>query len=91
MFVVWISGFGADAASTHRALRAGGEDVLLSQNPWINHALVGAEAGGGAWALHRLLQRHRRLAIGLGLSLGALRAGIAVHNLHTARALARSR
>ncbi len=89
MFVVWFGGFGADAASTQHALAQGARESVLSQNTSVNHLLIGGEAAGGAFALHKLSKNHPKLAIGLGLAVGALRAGIAVRNVHVANQMRR--
>ena len=89
MFVVWFGGFGADAASTQHALKQGAQESILTQNSPVNHLLIGGEAAGGAFGLQKLSKHHPKVAIGLGLALGALRAGIAVRNVQVANQMRR--
>ena len=89
MFVVWFGGFTADTSSTHFALNQGAHESVLSQKPWVNHAIIGGEAAGGAYGLQRLSKKHPKLAVTLGIAVGALRAGIAVRNIQVAKQMRR--
>lgn len=86
MFVFWIGGVGGDDVATQIALRAGAREANpLAQSAWMQHTLTIGTAAGGSWGLHELYQRKPKLAITLGIVAGAVRGGIAVHNLQVAR------
>lgn len=80
LLAAWIGACGADAVTTHGALQAGAVELHLSQNPWVTDALVGAQAGVGAWGMARLHRTHPKLATGILVGLTAIRMGAAVHN-----------
>lgn len=87
LLAAWIGGCGADAASTHVALTRGAHELILTQSPLGNDAIIAGQAVYGAWALERLYRRHPKLAIVVGISAGVFRASIATRNLRAARPL----
>lgn len=86
LLAAWIGACGADAASTHVALRNDRVyEVALSQNPWVTDGLVGAQAGLGVWSMGKLHRRHPKLATGVLVGLTALRVGAAAQNIEVIR------
>lgn len=81
MLVLWLGGVGADAVSTHIALNRGGREIILTQSPIVNDAIIGGQAVGIAWGLEKLYKDHPKWAVGIGIVGGSLRATIAARNL----------
>lgn len=77
----WLTAFGADAFSTHAALNRGAHELVLTQNPWTNDALIGAQAVGGALILNHLWRRgHKKTVVVVTLAGIGLRSAAAIHN-----------
>jgi hypothetical protein len=85
LLAAWLAAFGADAATTHLAMQAGARELVLTQRPAANVAIIAGEAAIGAWLVHRLDRQHPAAArvltvIGIGVHSTA-----AVSNLRVAR------
>ena len=78
---------GADAGTTHYALKHGAVEVVLpAQNPFVVDGIITGEAIAGSWVLHSLNRRgHARLARVVGWTLVGIRAYAVVHNVHELR------
>jgi hypothetical protein len=85
LFVGYISTFGADAASTHAALAAGGREMMLTQSPWANDAILAGMASGSWPVISALSKRHPRWAFVMGASIASLHTWAAIHNVQAAR------
>jgi hypothetical protein len=78
-FVAYLSLFGADAVTTHQALRLpGAHELYLTQSPLTNDALLTAQAGALWWATSRIKRPALRWTI--RLSIAGLHGYAAVHN-----------
>jgi hypothetical protein len=51
--------------------------------------IIASQAVGGGYTLHRLSKEHPKLAVTLGIAVGAMRASIAVRNIHVAKQMRR--
>lgn len=78
-----LGGNTADAVTTHQAINRGAQEgnPLLPGNPWKIDAIK-AGTTGGEMALEHWLQQHghEKVAAALGLGIGGLGAGLAIHN-----------
>jgi hypothetical protein len=85
ILIAWIGGCGADAASTHYALARGGHEAVLTQNRYVNTAIIGSAAAVGAYGSTRWAKRHPRAAALLSVGVAGLRIGIAARNVRAVR------
>ena len=85
LIVAWLSGVGADATSTHLALKQGARETVLSQNVHLNDAIFAGEAVGGSVGLLKLYRTHPKLAVGLAVVSSAFRGTVAVRNAQAGR------
>lgn len=81
----WIAAYGADAATTHHALNHGAREVVLTQNPWANDAIIGGQAIACWYLTRRFENGHPRLIKGLRIATVAVRGYVAVHNARQVR------
>lgn len=72
---------GADSAITHVALDRGLHEVVLSQSPYVNHALLGGVTAAEWYAL----KEKRRLNTVLVVALIAVRGAVVVNNVNQLR------
>jgi hypothetical protein len=85
LLALWLAAFGADAATTHIAMRAGAQELILTQRPIANDAILAGEAVLGGWLLHRLDRQHPKVAraltsIGIGMHGAAAVSNVRVTN-----------
>jgi hypothetical protein len=81
LFCGWLA-FGADATTTHIGLVAGQtRELILTQSPWTNDAILGGEAIAWTWGLRKLARTHPRAARLVGWSMVAARGIIVAHNV----------
>lgn len=82
VLTIWLTTFGADAATTHVVLQQGtGREYLIpTQNPFAIDAVIAGEAGIGYWALKKLRTRHPKLATALTIAVVGIHGAAAIHN-----------
>lgn len=85
LFVGWLAACSGDAVSTHQALVKGAHEVLLTQNPWVNDALLGGAGVAGAEMTRRHYTKHKTLVTVLGIAGIAWHAFLTMHNLQVVR------
>jgi hypothetical protein len=86
LFGIWMT-FGADAASTHIALKNGATEIVMpSQNPFVLDGIAIAEASSSSYGLIWLdKHKHPKTARILGWTLIAVRGSIVVSNIEQMR------
>ena len=68
----WLVACGADATTTHLALRRGGHELFLTQSPVANDVILGGEALAGVLILTKASRKHPKLAkVVMSISLSA--------------------
>jgi hypothetical protein len=74
--------FAADAASTHYLLQNGGHEMVLTQNRYVNDAIIAGEAAGVTEGLLHLYRQHPRAATIVGWTIVGIRGAIVAHNVN---------
>jgi xanthine/uracil permease len=75
-----------DSFTTHLALAAPNtHEAVLTQNPWVNDAILAGIGSAQILAMAHTHGRKRRIAILVGVATGALHVYIANRNLNTLR------
>ncbi len=85
ILLMLLSSCGADAATTHYGLTHGAREVIFTQSPYVNDAIVGAQAAAAIWAFRALSTTHPKLAMVLTVTVSSIRFTAAVHNWQAMR------
>jgi hypothetical protein len=86
MLIVLNLTFGADATTTHYALKHNGTEVIIpSQNPFIVDGFVGAESFSTSIMLNKLGKNHPKAAKLIGWSIIGARGFVVYHNINELR------
>jgi hypothetical protein len=86
MLIVLNLTFGADATTTHYALKHNGIEVIIpSQNPFVVDGFVGAESFSLSYSLNRLGRKHPKTAKIIGWSIIGARGFVVAHNINELR------
>jgi hypothetical protein len=86
MLIVLNLTFGADATTTHYALKHNGTEVIIpSQNPFIIDGAVAAESLSTSLMLAKLNKNHPKAAKLIGWSIIGARGFVVYHNVNELR------
>jgi hypothetical protein len=86
MLIVLNLTFGADATTTHYALKHNGTEVIIpSQNPFVVDSFVGAESLSTSIMLVKLNKNHPKAAKLIGWSIIGARGFVVYHNINELR------
>jgi hypothetical protein len=86
LFLTTLAGtFAADAASTHYMLQGGAYEAVLTQNGYVNDAIIAGEAVAVGIGLSRWSHRHPTGALILGWTIVGVRGAVVAHNLDQIR------
>ena len=81
LLTIWLTTCAADATTTHLALTRGAREVVLTQSPALNDALIGGEALVGAFGARHLSIDHPRVARWVLVGSIVARGLVVAHNV----------
>jgi 3-polyprenyl-4-hydroxybenzoate decarboxylase len=86
MLIVLNLTFGADATTTHYALKHNGTEVIIpSQNPFVVDGAVAAESLSTSLMLIKINKNHPKAAKLIGWSIIGARGFVVAHNINELR------
>lgn len=80
LFLAWIGSCSADATTTHLALNRGAHEVVISQSPIADDAILGGLGIAGGLGARKLYQKHPKLAILITAVGVSIHTWAAIHN-----------
>lgn len=81
LMIGYLAVSATDAVTTHVGLNMGARELVLTQSPAMNYAIIGGTTIGTAVLTHKLSKRHPRMAKTMLIAAMCVRAAATANNI----------